>query len=306
MSQKVRLACDSKIVTVGIDKILPLKQLSASVATTPKYECISASIREVGIIEPLIIFPHQESEGTYTLLDGHVRLHVVRNLGRKSVDCFVALDDETFTYNHKINRLSAIPGALHDSACDSEWCVRRENCEALNVDVASICKKRDLLEGICPEAVTLLKDRPVTACAIREMRKVKPIRQIEIAELMAASNNFSTKYAKCMLAATPDEQLVESEKPKEVAGLSKDDLAKIEKEMQTLEADFLSIQETHGKNVLNLVIVVGYIKRLCDNGRVVRFLSQHYSELLAQFQDLIEEKTLVESNGQHDTSPDTL
>ena len=46
------------------------------------------------------------------------------------------------------------------------------------------------------------------------------MRQIEMAELMVAANNFSTSYAKCLLAATPQEHLLESNKPKEVRGLA--------------------------------------------------------------------------------------
>ena len=267
MKCRVKLACDPQIITIAVEKILPHRQLSASIVTTPKYECISAAIREVGIIEPLIVFPHDGDDGTYILLDGNVRFHIARSLGWATVECFVSLDDEAFTYNHKISRLSTIQEHFMIRRAIQNGVSEERIGKALNVDVASICKKRDLLEGICPESVLLLKDRRVTACAIREMRRVKPLRQIEIAELMIASNNFSTKYAKCMLAATPEDQIIDSEKPKEIAGLTKDDLARIEKEMQTLEADFLSIENTHGKNVLNLVIVVGYLKRLCDNTR---------------------------------------
>lgn len=69
-------------------------------------------------------------------------------------------------------------------------CFRR-----ISVDVAAIRRKRDLLDGICPEAVQLLKDKRASAGAFREMRKVKPMRQIEMAELMVAANNFSGSYA---------------------------------------------------------------------------------------------------------------
>jgi hypothetical protein len=42
------------------------------------------------------------------------------------------------------------------------------------------------------------------------------MRQIEMAELMLASNNFSAHYAQCLFAATPTEQLLEPDKPKEI------------------------------------------------------------------------------------------
>ena len=59
-----------------------------------------------------------------------------------------------------------------------------------------ICTLRmELLDGICPEAVHLLKEKRVTGPALREFRKARPMRQIEMAELMCAANNFSVGYA---------------------------------------------------------------------------------------------------------------
>ena len=55
---------------------------------------------------------------------------------------------------------------------------------SLHVDLYKIRQKRELLDGICPEAVQLLKDKRVTGSGFRELRKVKPMRQIEIAELL--------------------------------------------------------------------------------------------------------------------------
>ena len=55
------------------------------------------------------------------------------------------------------------------------------------------------------------------------------------------------------------------------------------------------IEESHGRNVLNLVLVVGYLKKLLDNARVVRYLSQHHAEILAEFQKIVETKSLTPS-----------
>ena len=39
----------------------------------------------------------------------------------------------------------------------------------------------------------------------------------------------------------------------------------MEWEMESLNQDFRLIEESHGRNVLNLVLVVGYLKKLLDN-----------------------------------------
>lgn len=59
--------------------------------------------------------------------------------------------------------------------------------------------------------------------------------------------------------------------------------------------EFKIIEESHGRNVLNLVMVVSYLRRLLDNARVVRFLSQSHPEILTEFQKLVEAKNLGEA-----------
>jgi hypothetical protein len=66
----------------------------------------------------------------------------------------------------------------------------------------------------------------------------------------------------------------------------------MEREMENLSQDLRLIEESHGRNVLNLVLVVGYLKSLMDNARVVRYMSQHCREILTEFQKIIETKGL--------------
>ncbi|HWL09934.1 MAG TPA: plasmid partitioning protein RepB C-terminal domain-containing protein [Planctomicrobium sp.] len=295
MSRRVILACQSKIVTIPVTKLLPLKKLSPSLTSGRKYLCIAASIREIGVIEPLIIHPQQGTEGTYILLDGHIRLHVLKEMGNTDVDCLVAHDDEAFTYNHKVNHLSPIQEHFMILKAITNGVSEKRIAEALNVNIASIRKKRDLLQGICSEAVELLKSYPARSETIREMRRVKPIRQIEMAEMMKSFNNFTSGYAKCMVAATSDELLVDAKKSKKAYGLSPEDLTRIEREMEGLNQDFKAIEETHGKTVLDLTVVASYLKKLLENTRVSRYLSSNYPEILAEFQNLVKTRTLAEA-----------
>lgn len=158
----------------------------------------------------------------------------------------------------------------------------------LSVDIGAIRQKRDLLKGICPEAVALLKDKNVVAKGLRELRRVAPMRQIEMTELMIAANNFSTDYVRCLIAATPEKDLVDTEKMKVLPGMKPEDIARMEHEMEVLSRDFTLIEESHGKNTLNLVLAVGYLRKLLANAAVVRHLSQRFPDILGEFQKLID------------------
>src|SRR5262249_8756373 len=109
--------------------------------------------------------------------------------------------------------------------------------------------------------------------------------------------NFSAVYAKCLLAATSEEQLLEPQQPKEIEGLTPADMARMEHEMESICRDFKMIEDSHGESVLNLVVVVGYVRRLLENSRVVRYLSQTSPEILAEFQKIAEAKRLAEEAG---------
>lgn len=89
--------------------------------------------------------------------------------------------------------------------------------QALDVDVRSIKRRRNLLDGVAPEVVELLKDRSVNPVTFEVLRKMKAMRQIEVAELMISAGNFTSAYAKALLAATRQADLVHADKPRRSA-----------------------------------------------------------------------------------------
>jgi hypothetical protein len=71
-----------------------------------------------------------------------------------------------------------------------------------------------MLDGICAEAVELLKDTPCPLKVFDLLRQMAPTRQVEAAELMIGQNNFSSMFAKALLIATHEKQLVDLRKRK--------------------------------------------------------------------------------------------
>lgn len=87
-----------------------------------------------------------------------------------------------------------------------------EIAEALNVDVSTIRKKRNLLNGACKEAVEILRDRRVSSDAFGVLRKMRPVRQVQTAQLMVASHTYTGRFAAALLTGTGTDMLVEDEK----------------------------------------------------------------------------------------------
>ena len=94
---------------VPIVKLIPRNERKVSKKHRDRIE---ASLRAVGLIEPLIVFP---MEGGYEILDGHLRYQILLDMGIESVPCLIGNEREAFTGNRMVNRLSAsqemrIPG----------------------------------------------------------------------------------------------------------------------------------------------------------------------------------------------------
>jgi len=92
---------------VPLSSILPSRKSPDTLQTSRKFKQILASIKTVGLIEPPTVSKHDRA-GRYVLLDGHTRLVALEQLGFNKVPCLAATDDESYTYNNRINRLSTI------------------------------------------------------------------------------------------------------------------------------------------------------------------------------------------------------
>ncbi len=174
---------------IAIADIQPLKLVSTAVKKTPKYAQIVASVREVGIVEPPVVARDRSDRGKYLLLDGHLRIEVLKDMGETDVMCLVSTDDEAYTYNKRVNRLAIIQEHKMILKAVERGVPEERIAKALNVNVGSIKRKRNLLDGICPEAAEILKDKHVSINSLWELKKLAPMRQIEAVELMGTDGS---------------------------------------------------------------------------------------------------------------------
>ena len=130
-----------------------------------------------------------------------------------------------------------------------------------------IMRKKTLLQGTCPEAARPLKDRQFATDISRVLRKMKPTRQVECAELMVSANTITVAYAEAMLVATPTEMPVKGKKPEKLTGLTQEQMAKMELGMSNLQGQYRMVEQTYGQDVLILLLAKGYLARLPETNR---------------------------------------
>jgi ParB-like chromosome segregation protein Spo0J len=285
VKDKLKLGFEAASVRIPIEQILPLRTVPENVKKSVKYAQIAASIREVGIIEPPVVI-RDADPNMYQLLDGHLRIEVLKDEGISAVVCLISTDDEAYTYNKRVNRLAIIQEHRMIMTALDKGVSEERLARALNVNIKAIRSRRRLLDGICPEVADLLRDKHVALNTFRELRRLQPERQIEAAQLMIAMNRYTIGYARSLVAATPEGQLRKPRKPKVLKGLTAEQIALMEEESAKLQRHFKVIEKDYGADHLDLVLATGYVARLLSSARVVGYLAQCHPEILSEFQKL--------------------
>ena len=86
---------DNTIISLPIDKLDLFPNSPFKVYEGKKKEQLVESIRDSGIMFPIIVIPNKESRGRYTILSGSNRLDAAQQLGHTEINAIVRTDIET-------------------------------------------------------------------------------------------------------------------------------------------------------------------------------------------------------------------
>lgn len=294
MDTSVHIAFEREVILLPLDKLLPLRPMTPKISSSRRYGRIYSSVIQIGIVEPLIVSA-ADKDGRHMLLDGHLRLHALRQAEQSTAPCIVSDDDEAFTYNKRVNRLATVQEHYMISRALDRGVPAAMIAAALGMDEKSIVRRRTLLDGISPDVADMLKDKHVNPAVFDVLRKMKPYKQVSTAEMMISMNNYTASYARAILAATRQGDLAKPDRPKNVAGLTPEQMARMERELESLNADFRARESTFGEDVLQLVLSSRYLERLIANANVASYLETLHPEILAQFRTIVNATSLEAS-----------
>lgn len=294
MADDIHIGFESKIVELELDQLIPIKPITPAIKDSRKFQQIISSIKEVGIIEPLVVTKDKKLKDRYILLDGNMRLEALKELKKQDkVLCIISKDDESFTYNKYISRQAPIQDHKMIQKAIKNGVSEEKLAKALNINVKSVIQKRHLLDGICDEAIELLKDKMVAGGVFQILKKMKPYRQIEVATMMIDNNAFTVPYAKSLLFVTTDDQLVTPNKPKAPSKtLTPEKQERMQREISALEKEYKIVKDELGSKNLVLQFSKNYLTKLLENSRVTKFLKQHHPDILEEFQRIVDMQSL--------------
>lgn len=284
----VKHGFDPLIVEIALVSIHPLVPIQPCILHTPKFRTILSSVRELGLIEPLAVYPTRDRPGHYDLLDGRLRLEALKQQGQEKARCMVSLDDEGYTFNRQITRIAVVQEHRMIRAALAKGASEERIAQVLNLDVKRVREKAHLLDGIAPEVARLLKDRQVTPSVFGALRKMKPLRQIEAAEMMIAANKYTKTYVDMILVTTRPDALMDKARPKKQEQISSEDIARMEAEMERLQQDSMAVEDTMGDSMLSLVVAKGFVARLLRNENIHGHLKRYHEDLLSSVVSTLE------------------
>lgn len=278
------LGCEEVVRKIPLSKILPRHQSSTKAKKSRKYATIKKSIENSGLVEPLVV---QKLNGSYLILDGHWRFYVMQELNSQYIDCYIAKSDESFSYNHFVNRLSPFQEHAMIKKAIEQGVSEVEIANALNIQVKRVKTKVNLTKGLHPEVISLLENVKIPMKSVDYLKSVVPERQIAMAQLMHSANNFTQPYAKALLDSTDEKYLV-----RKIKKHSTQDLNKLRMEHQKLEKQFQAAEEHYAKTIFNLTLSITYIRKLLDNSKVVSYLSKHHHDIFLEFERLASQDSI--------------
>jgi hypothetical protein len=269
-----RSAFRTNILTLPLTSIVPRKTDAPELVRSTIFKQILASVREIGLIEPLVVYP--QDDNSFLLLDGHLRLEALKILGRKEVNCIISTDDESYTYNKRVNHIP--PVAQHFMLVEAlKSGVAEERIAAtLNVNIGAIKKRVQMLDGICGEVVEMLRDRKVSLELFPVLRKMRPIGQIATVELMVLRNDYSVSFAKTRLAISPPALLSRSSKARQLKANADAADSLLSEDTDGLIQNLKAIEETYGADVLTLTVASAYLDRLFSEEKIEQYLERHH------------------------------
>ncbi len=271
---------DSQAIDVPIMRLRPLRERKVAVR---EYDRILASVKAIGLIEPLIVFAEGDD---YVILDGVQRYKALLEMGVEVVPCIAGKQREAFTGNRMVNRVS--PLQEHRMIEKSlEELDEQTIAAALGIQGIAYRLKKTLLKQLHPDAVAAFDQGKLTRTCARELTHVKPARQKEILAAMEGYKDFGVAFAKTQILKTPlplREGRSRKSGPWDKSAQRKGELLKKLTEAEQKHDFYSRLYKQYTIDLLRLAI---FARSLLNNARIRAHLDQRHPTIVNHFESII-------------------
>jgi ParB family transcriptional regulator, chromosome partitioning protein len=270
--------------SVGIDvPVARLRPLRERKVTQREYDRILASIKAVGLIEPLVIYPEGND---YVILDGAQCYRALVELGVQVVPCILGKQREAFTGNRMVNRVSPVQEhrMIEKSLAEVD---EAAIAAALGISNLGHRLKKTLLKQLHPEVAAAFDAGKISRACAREFTHVKPHRQKEILQAMESYRDYGTSFARTLVVKTPPHQRESrgrKHNPWDKTAQKKNDLLKKLAEAEQKHDFYSQLYKQYTVDLLRLAI---YARSMLTNQRLREYLDRQHPDIVERFEAII-------------------
>lgn len=271
----------SDALDIPIVRLRPLRERSIS---KRDYDRIAASIRALGLLEALVVYPEGED---YVILDGAQRYRILLEMGVDLVPCVLGQQREAFTCNRMVNRLSPLQEHRMIKTSLEKSLDEKTIANALGIAGIGHRLKKALINQLHPDVAAAFDEGKLSRSCTREMTFVKPARQREIFAAMEGYKDFSTPFARALVLKTPPAQRETRRKkvnPWDKTTQKKNDLVKKLAEAEEKHDFYSRLYKQYTVDLLRIAI---YARTLVTNARLRAYLDEHHPEIVSRFEAII-------------------
>lgn len=270
--------------SVGLDiPLIRLRPLRDRKVTKREYDRIVASIKAVGLIEPLVVYPEGDD---YVILDGVQCYRALVDLGVEVAPCILGKQREAFTGNRMVNRVSPVQehrmiekslGEVDEAAIAA----------ALGISGLGHRLKKTLLKQLHPDIAAAFDQGKFNRACAREFTHVKPHRQKEILQAMESYKDYSTTFVRALVVKTPQHQRESRRRknnPWDRTTQRKNDLLKKLADAEQKHDFYSQLYKQYTVDLLRLAI---YARSLLTHARLREHLDKNHPEIVVRFETVI-------------------
>lgn len=272
---------DSEAKDLPIIRLRPLRERKI---TKREYDKIAASIKAIGLIEPLVVYPEN---GDFVILDGVQRYRVLLERGVEIVPCILGTRREAFTGNRMVNRVSPVQeNRMIEKSL--EELDEQTIAAALGLSGIEHRLRKTLLKRLHPDVAAAFDQGKLTRACALELTHVKPPRQKEILAAVESYEDTSLAFVRSLVLKTVPAMRETGRRrkhnPWDRSAQRKSSLLKKLADAEQKHDFYSRLYKQYTIDLLRLAI---YARSLLTNTRVRPYLDEHHSDIVSRFETII-------------------
>jgi hypothetical protein len=270
----------SEGLDVPLIRLRPLRERKVS---KREFNRILCSIKAVGLIEPLVVYPEGDD---YVILDGVQRYRALLELGVEVAPSILGRQREAFTGNRMVNRVS--PVQEHRMIEKSlEEVDEASIAAALGITTIGHRLKKTLLKRLHPDVAAAFDEGKINRACAREFTHVRPARQKEILDAMAGYKDYRTAFVRTLVVKTPPDQRDAARRKNNPWARSSQRKNDLLKQLADAEQKHDFYSRLYKQYTIDLLRMAIYVRTLINNTRVREYLQARHPAVMAQFEAII-------------------